>query len=65
MYSLSRNEIVPVALAAGWHLGDAFLHMKVKNKKARSVWVGIGVGWSLFWLVKYFTKRKPLIETNA
>jgi len=38
------------ALAFGWHVGDAFLHRKTKNK-VHKVFMGVGVGWSGFWLL--------------
>lgn len=59
------NELLPLLLAFSWHLGDAYMHMTPQKKKARAMWVGVGVGWSAFWLVRYFVKRKPLVETKG
>lgn len=47
-------------LAFGWHITDAGLHMTRPHIKTRALWAGIGVGWSLYWLVShYYATRKP------
>lgn len=45
-------------LALGWHLVDAGLHMTRPHKKIRMLWVGVGVGWSLYWLASTRMKRR-------
>lgn len=37
------------ALAFGWHVGDAVIHRNSKSK-LHKVFMGVGVGWSGFWL---------------
>jgi hypothetical protein len=38
-----------------WHLGDLFLNRRTISRK-KMVWIGVGVGWSAFFLVKVLTK---------
>lgn len=46
-------------LALGWHITDAGLHMTKPHIKTRALWAGIGVGWSVFWLVNYYYTQRP------
>jgi hypothetical protein len=59
------NELLPFLMAATWHLMDAFITMTPQKKKTKALWVGVGVGWSMFWLVRHFVKSKPLVETRS
>lgn len=61
---LFSKVLIPLALAFGWHGVDATLNLTRSPRRARIVWVGVGVGWSAFWLIKYFTEPPVIAETK-
>ena len=42
--------IVLSGLAFSWHVGDAIIHRNTKSK-VHKVFMGIGLGWSGFWIL--------------
>lgn len=56
------SRIVLAGLAASWHLVDATLNLTRTPRKFRMAWVGVGVGWSAFWVILAVREfRKPLV----
>lgn len=45
-------------LALGWHSVDGILHITRPHRRARMVWVGIGIGWSLYWLLNGLVEKR-------
>lgn len=53
------------ALAFGWHVGDAAIHRNAKSK-LHKIFMGVGVGWSGFWLALNLVgqAKKEYTETH-
>jgi hypothetical protein len=64
MLSPSNKILLPFALAFAWHSVDATLHLTRSPRRARSIWVGVGLGWSAFWLIKHFTEPPIMVISN-
>ncbi len=41
--------VVLSGLAFSWHVGDAIIHRNSKSK-VHKTFMGIGIGWSAFWV---------------
>ena len=60
-----NNLTILSALAFGWHSIDAIVHRNSKSR-AHKILMGVGLGWSGFWLVVNLLgqARKEYQEAN-
>lgn len=61
---LFSKVLLPLALAFSWHSVDALLSHSKPRRRVKSIWTGIGVGWSLYWLIKHLIEPQVLVVTT-